>query len=57
MDEEVDLLIKGSSNPSYRAKGRVGDSHPDLLLNTESAEAEQPVNGSWVNSSDHTLIV
>lgn len=43
--------------PSYCAKGRAGESSPDLLIDVERAEVTQTRSYRWENKSDHTPLL
>lgn len=42
---------------SYKARGRDGESTPNLLVGLEAAEVTQPKDRVWNDSSDHTPIL
>lgn len=49
--------VTPTSSPSYKAKGRVGESKQELLLDREEAEVDQPNDKRWIGSSHHTPIM
>lgn len=55
--QQRNLNISATQKPSCSAKGRLGQSFPDLLLDKEAAEVVQPSSEKWDNSSDHTPIL
>lgn len=51
------LIITPMPSRSYIAKGRVGESYPDLMLDKEVDEVTQPMSDKLDNTSDHTQIL
>lgn len=49
--------VTSPEEPSYIARGRVGSSKPDILLDIEAANVSQPKSPNWCGSSDHTPVL
>lgn len=56
-ERKWNLKVTVTSNSSYCAKGIGGYSCAELILDKEMVNETQPVGGSLVDSSDHTVIL